>query len=390
MEPVTHVLTGACLARTGLNRRAVYTTLAMAIAAEFPDVDTVWSLRGPVSGFQHHRGLTHTFLALPFEAALLLLGVVLFHRVRIHRRRTQTAVGQRGGTLTGAPVRWGALYLFILLALGSHLLLDYTNNYGLRPFFPFQTRWYAGSIAFIFDPLIFLLLLAGLLLPSLFGLVSREIGARPPTFQGANWARIALTSIALILCLRTYEHRQAVMLAATQTMHAPADPLPELPSEATPEGLAANEQGASEPPSRLLAPQRVLASPDPLSPFRWYTVADFGSSYQLGTADTRLRLFYPDRVLTKPDPGPALAAAARSRLGQIYLDWSQMPLLTLSTADPEASGTSGQRLVYLQDLRFAGATPLLHRGGKTPLTGEVILGSQGGVLAEGMDGRFGR
>ena len=32
------------------------------------------------------------------------------------------------------------------------LLLDWTNNYGLRPFFPFNPRWYAGSFVFIAEP----------------------------------------------------------------------------------------------------------------------------------------------------------------------------------------------------------------------------------------------
>ncbi len=150
MEPVTHMLTGACLARTGFHRRVRYATAAMVIAAEFPDIDTVWSLRGPISGFQHHRGITHTFLGLPFEAGLLLLGVFLWHRWRsrkgVHLSGNRTQQEQ-------VAVRWGALYALILLALLSHLLLDYTNNYGLRPFFPFNERWYAASIVFIFDPL---------------------------------------------------------------------------------------------------------------------------------------------------------------------------------------------------------------------------------------------
>ena len=34
MEPITHLMTGAVLARTGFNRKAAYATLAMTIAAE--------------------------------------------------------------------------------------------------------------------------------------------------------------------------------------------------------------------------------------------------------------------------------------------------------------------------------------------------------------------
>jgi inner membrane protein len=126
MEPVTHLLTGACLSRTGLNRRAAYATITMVIAAEFPDVDTLWNLRGPIEGFQHHRGITHTFLGLPFEAALIVAGVYVWHRWRLIHASTHPTT--RPKPLTAAPVRWGILYAFALIALLSHLLLDYTNN----------------------------------------------------------------------------------------------------------------------------------------------------------------------------------------------------------------------------------------------------------------------
>ena len=33
MEPITHFMTGACLARAGFNRKAAYATLAMTLAA---------------------------------------------------------------------------------------------------------------------------------------------------------------------------------------------------------------------------------------------------------------------------------------------------------------------------------------------------------------------
>ena len=68
MEPVTHFLTGACLGRSGFNRTTAYATLTMVLAAEAPDMDMFWGLRGPVAEFQHHRGITHTFLGAPFMA----------------------------------------------------------------------------------------------------------------------------------------------------------------------------------------------------------------------------------------------------------------------------------------------------------------------------------
>ena len=383
MEPVTHVLTGACLARTGLNRRAAYATLAMAVAAEFPDIDTLWSLRGPVSGFEHHRGITHSFLGLPFEAALLLLLVILLHRIRVGRQPNSSSPTQVIAPLTKAPIRWAVLYGLLLLALTSHLLLDFTNNYGLRPFFPFQSHWYA---VFIFDPLIFLLLLAGVLLPSLFGLIAREVGARRQPFHGAGWARAALLCVVGLWLFRAHEHSKAIDLADAQVEQVPA----EDPASGT--ESAAGAPQTPERPRAFLAPQRSLASPDPLSPFRWYTATDFGAAYRLGTADTRSGSLSPAQLLTKPSPSPVLTAAENSRLGRIYLDWSPMPWLSpslLNSPDP-AFPPSARAVVFFQDLRFTGSTLWLQRRGKAPLTGEVVLDGVGNTLEQGMDGHFGR
>ena len=69
-----------------------------------------------------------------------------------------------------------------------------------------------------------------------------------------------------------------------------------------------------------------------------------------------------------------------------------MPFLQLepdpASSDPDLPGKT--QTVWFTDPRFMGDTPLLHRGGRSPLTGEVVLGRGNEVLAEGMDGRFGR
>ncbi|HEY5214682.1 MAG TPA: metal-dependent hydrolase, partial [Acidobacteriaceae bacterium] len=231
MEPVTHMLTGACLSRAGLNRKAAYATLTMVVAAEFPDVDMLWGLRGPVDQFQHHRGITHAFLGLPFEAAFIVAGVYGWHRWLVARRaRAEAVAGSRSPLgasrgvrrpLTAAPVRWGVLYGFALLALLSHLLLDYTNSYGLRPFFPFNDRWYAASIVFIFDPVIFTLFLGALTAPWLFGLVGTEVGARKQPFRARGWAITALLGVVGWWALREVEHGRAVQLAMTQSIPTP-------------------------------------------------------------------------------------------------------------------------------------------------------------------------
>lgn len=386
MEPVTHLLTGACLARSGFHRRVAYATTAMAIAAEFPDIDTVWSLRGPISGFEHHRGITHTFLGVPFEAGLLLLAFIAWHRWRQGR----SAPGTKPLSRSAVAVRWGALYLLILLALLSHLLLDFTNNYGLRPFLPFNDRWYAASIVFIFDPLIFVLLTAGLLLPALFGLIGREVGVKDQSVASSGWARAALTAVVMLWVVRSYEHGRAIELANRATLRAPATAVGGelLPPELVP---AATDTVPADPAQAgpLLQPLHTLASPDPLSFFRWYTATDFGSAIQLGTADSHLQTLVSGRLLVKPPLTPALTTAESSRLGKIYLDWSPMPYLRIESNQAQDAGEI-THTVYFQDPRFMADTAVLHNRGKPPLTGTVLLGADGRVLAAGMDGRLGR
>ena len=387
MEPVTHLLTGACLARTGFDRRVRYATVGMALAAEFPDVDTVWSLEGPVSGFQHHRGITHTLLGLPFEAAFLLLCVFGWHTLRGRGDRASAGSSARSRTALRAPFRWGALYGCLLLALLSHLLLDYTNNYGIRPFFPFNSRWYAASIVFIVDPVILLLLLGGLLLPALFGLIGQEIEGKRTRFPGAGWARTALVAILAVWTLRVYEHSRALALAETQTVRAPAD-LTAADEASVPE--QATENAAAPPTGRpVLLARRSLASPDPFNPFRWYTATDFGSFYLLGTADTGRGVFASGPTLDKPAASRALSVAEATRMGRVYLDWSPMPWITLSVADSvqRSRGADSPTTVTFEDVRFMGSTGLLRGDGPPPLSGFVVVDRHGAV-AEGMDGRI--
>ena len=352
----------------------------MGVAAEFPDIDTLWGLKGPVASFEHHRGITHTFVGLPFEAALIVLVLYLVHSWR--QRRLAIPGKRLLRDDRKAPARWGSLYWFTLVALLSHILLDFTNNYGVRPFFPFNPRWYSGSIVFIFDPLIFLLLLTGLLMPWIFGLVGQEIAGRRQAFRGAGWPRAALVAIVVLWCFRGYEHNLALALANQQTMRAPA--VPEV--DADPQ----SSDPASPAPRPLLLASGSLASPDPLSPFRWYVATDYGRSYQLGTVDTQRGAFSPDRVLNKPDPNPMIRVAEGSQLGRVYLDWSPMPSITASSDRLPSSGSafSSGTTVTFSDVRFLNGPAFLQGQRMPPLTGQVLVDPHGQVAAEGLGGRF--
>jgi inner membrane protein len=394
MEPVTHILTGVCLARTGLNRRAAYATLTMAVAAEFPDIDTLWGLRGPVEGFAHHRGITHTLVGLPAEAAILVVAVYGLHRCRLARQNHAHAVRPQNEQrlrrpLTAAPVRWGLLYGFTLLALLSHLLLDYTNNYGLRPFFPFNPHWYAASIVFIFDPWIFAVLVGALVAPLIFRLVGSEIGARRQPFRGRGWAIAALLGIVAWWTFREVQHEHAVQLAMAQSIAAPQAPGPALPQCDT-----ADCAPSDDAPAPYLAAQRALVSPDPINPFHWSAGTNFGPVVQLSEIDTRNGAVVAGANTYPKAPHTALLQAAEaSPLGRAYLDWSSMPILTVAdpmdgpaaavSGDP---GAEGLTVVTFRDPRFMGGW--MRDNNRSALIGTVGLNVAGRVVRQTMDGRI--
>jgi inner membrane protein len=344
MEPVTHFLTGACLSRAGFNRRTAYATLAMTLAAEAPDLDVLWGFAGPVASFQHHRGITHTLIGAPFVALAVTGAVYLWHRIRSSRTL-------KPGT---PPPRWLLLWLFSFIAVLSHLLLDFTNNYGLRPFFPFNPRWYSWDIVFIFEPLILFALLAALILPAIFGLTDREIGAARKPFRGRGWAIAALSFIAILYSVRNGEHAHALNLLRANTLTEPT--------------------------------LRVAAEPYPINPFHWHGIMETADYYQIASVTTRNDSVDADddQRLYKPPVTLATLAAKRTWLGHAYLDWSSWPVVTDLGSQPAPGAASIPNLpmpppdwhtVEFRDLRFSYSAMGLGNPKAPPLTGWVYIGS---------------
>jgi inner membrane protein len=366
MEPVTHFLTGACIGRAGLNRKTAYATLVAVLAAEAADIDVLWGLAGPVEELKHHRGITHTFIAVPVVAAVAVGVVWLFDRWWRTRRFRHANPPSQNANAPPAP-RWGWLYLTALISALSHLLLDWTNNYGLRPFFPFNPRWYAGSLVFIAEPLLWLLLGSALVVPALLGLVGGEIGVRRTAFRGRGWAIFALTGMVLLWGWRWAEQGRARMLAEnTQITTA--------------------------------AVKRMALEPYPVNPFRWHAILETAEFYQTAEINTRTGAVESDPrqdALYKPAVTAATEAAKRRPLGQVYLDWGTWavvrdvgPVAAPGINPPQLGPGRVWTTVEFDDLRFdypffgAGRTP-----GRQPLSGWVYIVDGRDDAGEAMNGR---
>lgn len=326
MEPITHLLTGACLSRTGLNRKTGLATLTMVLAAEAPDLDAVSYLGGGVSGLQHHRGITHSLLGAPFIAAITVGVVYGIYRLLL-----------KSGRQTKLPPNWKLLYGYAILGSLSHILLDFTNNYGVRPFAPFNPRWYSWDIVFIVEPLILGVLVFGLVLPGLFSLVTEEIGARKAQFRGRGGAIFALVCFAAVLFVRDFEHRKAVNALKAITYHD-EDPI------------------------------RISAFPTSINPFAWNGVVETRDFFESVAVNSNAGEIDPQQnavVRYKPEETPVTMAAKKSRLGQVFLDWAQYPFV-----ETERLPDSGGYTVQFMDLRFTSNST---RRRRSILGGAVVL-----------------
>lgn len=373
MEPVTHFLTGACIGRAGLNRKTAYATLAAVLAAEAADMDVVWSFAGPVEGFKHHRGITHTLIAAPVVAAVTVGVVALLHLWLDSRRKRRLAAMSLDPNapvprrLEPKTIHWGWLYITALIADLSHLFLDWTNNYGLRPFFPFNPRWYAGSFVFIFEPVLMALLLLALIVPWLLGLVAGEIGARRNPYRGQGWAIFALAGMVLVWGFRWSEHGRAL-------------------------ALVENAQVASAPVKRM------AAEPYMIDPFRWHVILETADFYQTAEVNTRTGEIDSDPqrdVMFKPPADAAVEAAKQTPLGKVYLDWGTWAVVSDAGQDPVAGMPPPQlpptrvwTTVEFTDLRFdyhfLGAA---RTTGQNPLGGWVYIVDGHEDAGEFMNGR---
>jgi inner membrane protein len=294
----THLLANYFMSRAGLNRVTPYATAILLISGNIPDIDILALLGGAVNYLHWHRYWTHTLVVSP------LLAVATVGLVRVVVRQ---------------PLPWLAATFVAWLGVLSHLILDWTNQYGIRFLVPFSPKAYRLDDATLFDPWIYTASAICLFAPLLARLVGGEIGAKPRPTAGQGWAIVALLFLALYFTGRGVIHGRQVEVLNARTYDG-ADPL------------------------------RVAAFPTSSSPFLWRGVVETETAWHVFGMNALASDFDPSagRVLFKPEKTAAMLAAEKTRTFQVFEEFAQFPLWQAMPSPEVENGTQ----VDLIDLRF--------------------------------------
>jgi membrane-bound metal-dependent hydrolase YbcI (DUF457 family) len=197
MEPVTHAVASLALGRAGLGRVTRLAAPMLLMSGVAADADWISYVAGAPAFLQWHRTATHSLLGSAAISATVAAGFWLW--------------GRRGSEASRRVAYWRALVVCVCGA-AMHLLLDLTNDSGVKLLWPFHERRFAWDLALEVDPGLLAILLAGLLLPALLNLVSEEIGARRRKRPGQRGAIVALALAAAYVSVRAAEHQRALVL----------------------------------------------------------------------------------------------------------------------------------------------------------------------------------
>lgn len=375
MDPFTHTFVGLAAAKAGLDRLSPMATTVCILAANSPDSDIVVRFTsGSCDYLHHHRGITHSIvgvLALAVMApALIWLGERGFARLR----RTQPRTRLRG------------LLLASLIVTATHPLMDWTNNYGVRPFLPWNSQWHYGDLVFIIDPYIMLLVGGAAFLANskrpvqivlwlLFvaGIVALSVAVMIgwfPQIPGRGIAiAVLLTGVVVLALVRRFgiargrERVIAMVALAAIVFYWGGLSVLQRRALGNATGLAQAMTGTNE---QVL---RVAAMPTLANPFRWACVAETGTALYrfplpLNVSSGRLppivdgyQTDTPDAIerFEKPTGRAAelVSVAAQDRCAKILLNFARFPI-----ARVQDENCFSQTIVQIADLRYTepGAT----------------------------------
>ena len=286
------------------------------------DLDWISYRAGAPAFLQWHRTASHSLLAAAAISAVVAAGFWLWGRG-----------GHPGQRLAYLPA-----LLVCTCGVGIHLLLDLTGDNGVKLLWPFAARWFAWDLAREVDPVLLLILLAGLLLPSLLNLVGEEIGARRRGRPGARGAIIALCLAAAYLGGRAVAHQRADALLNSRTYQQEA-------------------------------PLRAEAFPT-VSPLLWRGVVETETAWHEVDVSLMPGAKFDARgarAQFKPDDSPILQHAVASDAARAFLAFARFPL---ARVQPAENGFE----VRIRDLREPEAVP-----GTAGIVAAIALNARGEV-----------
>ena len=266
------------------------------LAANAPDMDTYNFFTDPSPICRSTAATLMPCAFAPLVALVPLLLVKAFTRTRVTLATLATYVG-------------------CLVAVFSHLLLDWTNVYGVRLMLPFNAKWYRLDSTDIIDPVILGILLLAVAAPALGGLVTSEMGGRKRTAPGRGWAWFALLAVLLYDTGRWMAHDRAVSIVDAFTYHgAPAERVSAFPVRFTVMRWRAVVEGNG---------------------FIYEVPVDLSGDFDAAGGHTE----YP------AISSPAIDAAKTTRTFQVFESFDQLPFWTLLPVEDTLR-------VELIDLRF--------------------------------------
>jgi inner membrane protein len=212
---------------------------------------------------------------------------------------------------------WMKAWLLCCIGVGSHLLLDWTNSYGVRLMLPFSSRWFHRDLNSLYDSCILVALIFAAIWPLFARLVGREIGDRTPSGRGI--AAFALVFFVLFDAARAVLHHRAVAQLDSR-LYEGAPPL------------------------------KAAAFPNPFNPLRWTGVVETARNYRLLEVNAFGQLDL-DGAATfyKPEIGPSLAAAQSTEPFRYFLYFARFPVWS---EQPVFTDSGPGIRIDLTDLRF--------------------------------------
>ncbi|HEY6190610.1 MAG TPA: metal-dependent hydrolase [Pyrinomonadaceae bacterium] len=360
MDNLTHSLMGLAAAKAGLERLSPGATTLCVIAANAPDADILALLGGRWSYLHHHRGITHSIVG---TLALALLIPAIFYgagRLVARLRRKPSSLSFRG------------LLLASLIASATHPLMDWTNNYGVRPLLPWSGQWFYGDLVFILDPWLWLIMggaaflltaqtkwrvivwtvLALVLTAMIVFVPQRRAGTDFPMLASVLWI---LWLAALVLAhrfglARRYGRALALVALGFVVIYWGALSLLHRTALARTETMAAGL--ASNNGERVL---RTAAMPVLANPLRWQGMAETDRATYRYFLSLGEKVTEPSGVVRYEKPqGSDVAVIARAsgnEAANVFLEFARFPVF-------QVEGDCASRLlVQLADLRYTEPGP---------------------------------